>query len=1043
MQRKSTEAFEREYARLNDAQRKAVEQLEGPVLVIAGPGTGKTQILTIRIGNILLNTDADAKNILCLTYTEPAASNMRKRLLDFIGPTAYEVTISTFHAFCNSVIRENPENFLHYSDFEVISDLEKRQLLLQLLSDLPRENPLYRYNSFYKHDLPDLENLFQTIKKENWEPDRMLEDIISWLESEKQSDKYKYKRSGKSYRAGDFKEKQFNEIAKRTNRSRAAIELFKKYEMAMEAMQRYEFEDMIQWVIRKFESDESLLQKYQEKFQYVLVDEYQDTNGSQNAILFHLMNYFDQPNVFAVGDDDQAIFRFQGANVQNMFDFAERYRPSFVVLTENYRSSQQILTLAEWVIRKNAERLVNRDESLNKTLLASGEHAKSPTKPRFIRYPDPKSEVLHIFSQVTRLLDEGVPPGEIAILFRKNNAAEPYIKLFEAKRIPYVVNRQTDLFEEPLFRHVFNLLQYLYEQHSKPFTGDLFLYQFLHAPFLQPDAGDVARIAFLQRELRDQYRRDPSNADDQESRPDLSLIHLMGSRQLQEKAGVRQVDAFLTLAEKLNGLQKSLFDNTPQVYIEKLFSAFGILPFALTLEDKYQALDVLQTFFEFVKAESQRQRGLTIPTLVNTLRLCEQNNIRIPVTRMGGMQAGVELSTLHKAKGREFSHVFMINCSQRNWGNLKSTGFVLPDPYRREDVFAEEDDRRLFFVGLTRARTGIQVSFSSRENQKEELPCKFAVEMLEAGLCEEEEWAPGPEQLLELAITDMSPMKKDFKDLDAAAFHRFISGFRLNPTAMSKYLECPLTFYYENVLRIPGARTAVTGYGKAVHYALERWFKNKDLSRSNSSDLLISYLARGMERCHSHFTKKEFEDYLEEGKQSLVEFVNYFTEDWMKPSSFETEFIISTECRGVPLSGKLDRVENHNDSLRVVDFKTGSSSNHEREKPPSESLPYGGNYWQQMVFYAVLLKHCGHFPKLPVRSALYFIKSKDGIFTKKEIDTSSHVDFLEDLIERCYRDIAAAKFAPGCGKDECSWCRYVSTGATSSLLPEEEDEEFN
>ncbi|MCC6753112.1 MAG: ATP-dependent helicase [Saprospiraceae bacterium] len=1040
MQRKSTEAFEREYARLNDAQRKAVEQLEGPVLVIAGPGTGKTQILAIRIGNILLNTDAGPKNILCLTYTEAAASNMRKRLLDFIGPTAYEVTICTFHAFCNSVIRENPEHFLHYSDFEVISDLEKRQLLLQMLSDLPRENPLYRYNSFYTHDLPGLENLFQTIKKENWEPDRMLEDISTWLESEKQRDTYKYKRSGKGYRAGDFKEKQFNDIVKKTNRSRAAIELFQKYEVGMEAIQRYEFEDMIQWVIRKFESDEGLLQKYQEKFQYVLVDEYQDTNGSQNAILFHLMNYFDQPNIFAVGDDDQAIFRFQGANVQNMFDFAERYRPSFVVLTENYRSSQQILTLAEWVIRKNAERLVNRDESLTKTLLASGEHAKSPIRPRFIRYPDSKSEVIHIYSQVSRLLEEGVPPGEIAILFRKNTHAAPYIKLFEAKRIPYVVNRQTNLLEEQLFQHVFNVLQYLTEQWDHPFTGDLFLYQFLHAPFIQPDAGDVARIAFLQRELRDQFRREPDFSEDKENRPDHSLIHLMGSRELLQKAGVRKVDACLELAEKLNGLQKALFDSTPQVYIENLFASFGVLHFALSLDDKYQALGVLQTFFEFVKAESQRQRGLTIPALVNTLRLCEQNDISIPVTRIGGMQAGVELSTLHSAKGREFSHVFMINCSQRNWSNQKRSQFLMPDAYRREDVSAEEDDRRLFFVGLTRARTGIQVSFSGRENQKEELPCKFAVEMLEVGLCEELEWAPGSEQLLEMAITDMSPMKKDFSSLEAAAFHRFISGFRLNPTAMSKYLECPLTFYYENVLRLPGARTPGTGYGKAVHYALERWFKNKDYARTSASELLISYLERGMQRCHSHFTNKEFEDYLAEGKHSLVEFINYFAEDWVKTPSFETEYGITTECRGVPISGKLDRIETYDDSLRVVDFKTGSPSVRDRLRPPSESLPHGGNYWQQMVFYAVLLKHCGHFPKLPVRTALYFIKSDDGVFSKKEIDTSSHVDFLEDLIERCYNEIASSKFSPGCGKAECPWCRYVSTGATSSLVEEEEEE---
>src|ERR1051325_4690674 len=364
--------FTEEYERLNEQQRLAVDTIEGPVMVIAGPGTGKTQILASRIGKILLETDALPQNILCLTYTDAGVVAMRKRLLHFIGPDAYRVNIYTFHAFCNDVIQENLYLF-EKTTLDPISDLERIQLFKELIDSFPKNHILKRYRGDVYFEVNNLDSLFSNMKREGWTPLFIEQKIDSYLADLPSRNEFIYKRKHKDFNAGDLKKDKLEEEKERMERLRAAIGEFDRFQQLMRKKNRYDFDDMINWVIKAFEENKNLLAHYQERFQYILVDEYQDTSGTQNRLVELLISYWDKPNVFVVGDDDQSIYRFQGANIENMLEFANTYKDALltVVLTSNYRSTQPILDISKTLINRNNERLVKKLKGLSKNLLSA------------------------------------------------------------------------------------------------------------------------------------------------------------------------------------------------------------------------------------------------------------------------------------------------------------------------------------------------------------------------------------------------------------------------------------------------------------------------------------------------------------------------------------------------------------------------------------------------------------------------------------------------------------------------------------------------
>ena len=403
--------YQNEYTKLNPAQKEAVDTIEGPVMVIAGPGTGKTQILAIRIGKILLETDTLPQNILCMTYTDSGAVAMRKRLLKIIGPDAYKVNIHTYHSFCNQVIQDNLSYF-EKNTLEPISDLESIALLRELIDQFPKNHPLKRYRSDVYFETKNLRQLFSSMKREGWSTDLILDAINTYLNDLPTRDVYIYKRKTGQFNAGDLKMELLNAEKDMMAKLEAAVKEFEKFRKMMQDHKRYDFDDMINWVIDVFKNNPQILAQYQEQFQYVLVDEYQDTSGTQNTLVEMLISYWEEPNIFVVGDDDQSIFRFQGANVENMLVFMKKFQNiKTIMLTENYRSTQPILDISKTLIDKNNERLISHVPGLNKTLVTGKETLKNSTHLPVIKaWRNAREEMIGITHEIETLVHSGVEP---------------------------------------------------------------------------------------------------------------------------------------------------------------------------------------------------------------------------------------------------------------------------------------------------------------------------------------------------------------------------------------------------------------------------------------------------------------------------------------------------------------------------------------------------------------------------------------------------------------------------------------------------------
>lgn len=1017
-----TESFLRELEKLNPAQRSAVEQIEGPVMVIAGPGTGKTHILASRIGKILIETDTQPQNILCLTFTDAGVTAMRERLLQLIGPDGHRVHLYTFHSFCNAVIQDNLELFGR-QDLEPLGDLEKVDLIRGLLDHLDVEHPLKRGQSdiyFYETHLQDF---FQRCKMEDWTAEYVIQQIDTWLASLPERPEYRYQRNQGDKRKGDLKEAKIKEEQIRMQRLRAAAELFPRYEAAKQAARRYDYQDMILWVLRAFETHEYLLRSYQERYLYVLVDEYQDTNGSQNEILLQLINYWETPNVFLVGDDDQSIFEFQGARLKNLTDFYVRYEKDLhtVVLTENYRSVQGFLDSAGQLIQNNELRIIRylQELGLNKHLHAA--KAKGQALPRIVEYPNRISEESDIVQQIEDLQKKGVPLQEIAVIYAQHRQVRNFLGLLEKKSIPYLTRRDVNILELPLIQRLRNLLDYLLHESLQPHSGEQRLFQILHAQFLGIPPVELAR-------LTSHLARFPTDA-----RPpwrELLLDHDALSDLGLSKAAT--LSNFAILLEEL--ISDSVNEPLP-VVLEKLLNRSGLLQYILNQPNHTWQIQVLHTFFQYVRDEFQRNPHYSLGDLLHNLHRMEANRLPLALSRLSDDQVGVQLLTAHGAKGLEFQAVFMLDCVKDYWE--PSTGrnsyrFSLPETltYSGEED-ATEARRRLFYVAMTRAKSSLQLSYARQDDTEKELQRALYIdELLSSDALQlEEKVLPAAEVIGTQLLRLQEQQKPSIEPQDRGMIEVLLRDFRLSISALNTYLNCPLAFYYEYVLKVPGLHNEATAYGTAVHNALQRLFLRMLASPQRlfpSEKELIYFFEQELNRQRQQLSNTSFERRLELGKRQLSRYYNYYYGRWQKRVRVEYT-IRQVEVEGVPLTGTIDKIEYY-DQLRVgiIDYKTGSHDSSKLRRP-NEANPYGGAYWRQLLFYKLLFEHFDRSSRrVTFGEIAYLDPTPDGQFPEVRLSfTAEDTALMRQLIRETYGKIRKQEFYEGCGKASCPWCNFV------------------
>ena len=1012
-------AFRQSLESLNPAQRQAVERIEGPVLVIAGPGTGKTHLLSARVGKILLDTDTRPQNILCLTFTDAGVSAMRARLLERIGPEAHRVPIQTFHAFCNRVIQENLEVFGR-TNLEPLTELERIEIVRHLLSQLPSNHPLregqkdvYQYESH-------LRDLFANLKKEGWTPEQVVEKTNAYLAALPEHPDFIYQRNTKHAKKGEPKSQKIEETTERMQRLKAAAELYPKYQAALEKAGRYEYEDMLLWVLRAFGSNEALLRNYQERYLYVMVDEYQDTNGAQNHLLHLLLDYWDNPNIFIVGDDDQSIYEFQGARLQNLLDFHRQYRADLltVVLEENYRSTQGILDAAHRVIEHNTIRAIHSlDEPLTKDLRA---HTPAQAEPRLYVYENRLQEVADVVAQIETLIQQGTPPQEIAVLYARHKQAARLLTLLEKKGVAYQTKRPINLLDLPWMQQFRSLLRYLQDESLRPFSGEARLFRLLHAAFFGLVPLDLARVAIL---LQPSPQARVPGGEPGHWRILLANTSALHNLQLHDP------QRLITVAQYFEQWIADLPNLPLPAFIERLYTQSGLLTYALNQPDKVWWLQTLHTFLHFVQTEALRHPRFTLGRLLSVLDSMDDNRLSLPVQQpLRSVAEGVQLFTAHGAKGLEFEHVFMLDCTDDYWGK-NAAGyrgrFALPDTLTlsgEEDAL--EARRRLFYVAMTRAKRHLQMSYARLGEDQKPLN---QVGFVEETLLPKTAIVVPADTLLETQTLLLLESAQPVITLpEPALLDDLLRNFSLSISALSRYLRCPLAFYYTDLLGIPETMSEAAAYGAAMHHAMQQFFlkMKNEAGQFGTLESLARTFAAEMERQRGFFSEHAFTQRLALGKDHLRRYHAAQLPHWRTRSMVERR-VDRVELDGVPLTGVLDKVEwLDNATLRIVDYKT-STPDLKKTAPPDEKQPHGGDYWRQMAFYKILLDRSRMYPESVGRVAVSWLTpDRKGVFPVLDWSFSvAEIQGVEQLIRTTYAKIQAREFTQGCGQEDCGWCR--------------------
>ena len=1035
--------FLEQYEQLNERQRKAVDTIDGPVMVIAGPGTGKTQILASRIGKILLDTDVTPDNILCLTYTDAGVVAMRKRLLNFIGPDAYKVNIYTFHAFCNDVIQENLSLF-EKTSLDPVSELEQIEFFKELIDSFPKNHLLKRYRGDVYFEITNLRHLFSTMKREGWKPSFIIQKIDEYLRDLPNRDEFIYKRKFKEFNTGELKKDKIEEETERMEKLRAAVNEFDRYQLLMRNKHRYDFDDMINWVIRAFEENKNLLANYQERFQYILADEYQDTSGTQNRIIELLINYWDKPNVFVVGDDDQSIFRFQGANIENMEQFANSYQKDMqtVVLTQNYRSTQPILDISKTLIERNDERLVKKLSGLSKELISSRELIKDMVHTPIIKeYETQRQEMIDITLQVQKLIAEGIMPGRIAVIYKENKYGEELAEYLRLKNIPYYTKRNINILELPLAQKIILQLKYLAAEHDVPYGGDEMLFELLHAAWFQIPAIEIAKLSVEASTTR------------------FSEAPVSFRKLLYDKSNAPTKDLFTPAVhgslKRASNILEELIHDVPNITLQQLFEfsirKTGVLSYIMRLPDKHFQLQVLTGLFDFIKEETRRKPALNLKQLIRLIELMESEDLVLPLIQVSGNDKGVNLLTTHGSKGLEFEYVFFAGCNAGFWEKKRKPGggYKMPDTIfsslpKQND---QEELRRLFYVALTRAEKHLYISYSRLKNDGKEMEPSMFVAELQAGQQLPLEKVYITDEVLsefsilhfaETAIPEIEKTEKDFVD-------KLLEKFTMNVTALNNYLRCPLEFYFKNLVRIPTGKSEATEFGSSVHFALEQLFRKMQDSKTEtfpSKEIFVKDFEWYMQRHRECFTQEQFDRRMEYGREILSNYYDEYINRFNKIVTIERN--IRTIITGVPIKGKLDKLEFDGKSVNVVDYKTGDPEKGiAKMKGPSEKEPNGCDYWRQAVFYKILVDNYETKGWKVVSSEFDFIEPNKKKRYRKEkiIIQPQDITTVTEQIKMVWEKIQDHDFYTGCGKENCHWCNFVKTNDLAVALHEVEEEE--
>ncbi len=967
----SENKFDLEYKKLNPAQKEAVDSIDGPVMVVAGPGTGKTQVLALRIANILEKTDVGADSVLCLTFTNSGVAAMKERLRRYIGGASSKVHVNTFHTFALGVIED------HYK----LLDLDESPKLLDengliLLVDHILENNEWKYikprgdNSRYYRDLKSILSL---LKREQITPDVFESEIKAEIERIKE-DPNNISTRGES--KGELK-KEFVKKIESLQRTLEVVWFYRVYEAAKQERNVFDFDDVLSALV-SLTQDENVCADLKEKYLYVLIDEHQDSSGVQNLFLQNVWGKEEQPNIFVVGDDRQLIYGFGGASIAYFEGSKHSFgKAQLITLIENYRSTQNI---------------IDTSHALLESSISSGKLKSNSKDSHPLRLLECEYERDEIIAFGLDILKNKIEPSEAALLVPKGRHVKSAATILRDMGIKVSAHTQSNLFD---FQEALSLIRIL------RIVADPYNNVALAESFFDPLSG-ISPIEAHQF-IRTENMREIANLLIAEEENKLFVDNTP------HKVWLRRLRTWINISNELD-----VYTLVQKIGDELLISD------AKDHEALVKRVEVVRTFLHLILSQTEKEKNISLKNFLNFLDRLDAYNEQIPVA-LFGKDEGVKVMTLHASKGLEFDYVWIAHMDEGSFERGKKLGFTLPESV--EEKMAEKDEevlKRELYVAITRARKFCNISYATTSYTGRQMTLSSVVDGIPADLLERVSKGDVEKEILahnpNLYIKSERPignsvLLNELAEIVASEFaSRLVSVSMLN-----NFFECPWKWYFRNLLQLPEPENRSLVLGNLVHGAIDKILKSHKKPTESDIDAMVSGD--------------------KEAAKIVLHWVDNYLGKLTKSYENEKSVSVKDErFPELTVYGKIDLIEKiDEESARVTDFKTGTAKK-KTEIEKFDDYEKMSNLMRQLAMYSYLLKQSPKWNVEVAESRLLFLEAKDKNeeIYQTRIDNELIDLLVADVVE--YRDSVAGgnwvsrecHFKPyGKAEAECGYCKMA------------------
>lgn len=952
--------FKNAYEKLNEQQKLAVDTIDGPVMVIAGPGTGKTQVLSLRIATILQKTDVGASAVLCLTFTRSGVIAMRKRLMEYMGTDANKVTVSTFHGFAARLVEKHYELLGFAKSPELLDETKSVFLADEILHGKnweylrPRANPASYFS--------DIKNLISLLKRENFSADDFKVIITQEIEDLK-NDPASISSRGET--KGQLKKEVQSKIES-LQKTREVVDFYHAYESVKRERSLMDYDDVLVYAVQLVSDYEDVCADIREQYQYVLVDEHQDSSGIQNAFLTAVWSEVERPNIFVVGDDRQLIYGFGGASMNHFVDFVNTFPDTqLITLIHNYRSTAPILDLADTLLTS---------ELAQGKLVSNHDIKDNPPQVILSGYGYARDEIIAAGLYFKDQIEQGVLPSECAILVPKNYQVKSAVQILTSLGVPVSGSSTESLFATREYADLRRVFRIMADSHDA-----VSLTESLFDPIAK--ISPLAAHTFL-KSLK------PKN---------ITLEHFVTYGN--DQGLFADENPIVKWGKQL----KSLIETTAQENLATKISKIGntlLIDSALDHATLVRNVEVVRTLIHLAISRSEQNPHETLKEFLEYLGRLEQYGTHIPVALIGGAP-GVQVMTLHGSKGLEFDHVWIAHMNESSLMSQRRGGFTLPQVLAEKvEKKDEQVAKREVYVAITRAKTFCTISYAQHDIKGGDLELahilaeipdvhfiKKTVEQTTAELVQHSPSIYVKHEPVEITGTDIEQLQQ----LVAA---KYTDG-NLSVTLLNNFFECPWKWYFRNFLQLPDVKGSSLIFGSAIHGVLEKIIGDKKPPTKKQLETLVR---EALEK--EGIDEVNLEQETAKGISCIQRFIDRDFDNLA--SNRMTERSVSYRDPEFPdflLYGKIDLTERFPDgTLVVTDFKTGSSKTSGMIEKISDDGRLS-DYMRQLAMYSYLIR--GAEKNDVAQSRLLFLeedqKNKNALY-------STHIG--NDQIELLIRDIA-------------------------------------